>query len=316
MAVTSCAYALNPVSGTSDERNRGTYIVRFQIMTNSVMGPKEVTTGALSSSPNALPAQWATYAFNGTDSDSYAYAQRYDLRLTHSEADRHEWIAEVTYAPMPDGVENPTTWQAADPTARPALYSWDREAYTEIVERDINGNATINRARQPYDEPMEQEATRSVLVVEKNVSSLSSVVGYARKFENAVNSETWTLVNAPARTALCREITSGPLVREGAFSYYRLQFRFAFQETGLTWDRYMLERGFKVIVFEVTPTGTFPKLVNATAPPFPAEDGEPVNEPVLLAADGTQLPAGGVPIFTPWRTRREVNFNQPSGLPF
>lgn len=297
MAVISCHHSRDtPPTARFDERNRGTYAVTFEVQCDTVMAPGAVANGALAASPTPLPALWASYSYLG-QTDVTSYARTFDVRLKNPVVSHYVWLITVSYQPLQPGEQpsqnNPT------PTARPVIWNWEREVYMEQLEEDVDGDALINSAGQPFDEPIEQEATRSVLVATVNVATLTEVIDYATTFSNAVNDATW--MDLAARQVLCREVTSTPLLTEGANTYYSVTFRFALQPDGETWDRQFLQRGFKYI--------DAGEIINAKD-----KDGNLVSEPILLTAAGGKLAIGGTPVFTdPIKTRREADYGD---LPF
>jgi hypothetical protein len=110
----------------------------------------------------------------------------------------------------------------------------------------------------------------------------------------------------PPRTILCHTISSGEqqTAPNGA-TFYRATFRL--ERNVKTWDRKVLNRGFKHFK-----TANDKTLVVATVE-MTDENGVvkkvPTNEPVLLAADGTRLPDGQVGNFLSFRVKGEADFN-------
>ena len=353
MAVTECVYSRVQPASSVDERNLATYKVAYDITTNTVMGPRDVAIGCSDPSlghTRTVPKLWTGYAYQPdpsvvAETDAISRARSYSFN--QDPADKYRWYCEVNYTPLEPGEREEDN--AENPVNRPARYTVDREVYTEIVEKDIEGNQIVNKAGAMYDEPLEQESTRGVLVIQKNVATLVEVMEYIAKFSGAVNSKSWNpfpggsdVYSCSARRVLCRDVSAGDLQTEGDYSFYSVTFRLAFKAKGEagkpdeTWDREILERGYRYKWSKEAKLDSDDSLVdappdsdpvdpppqdpepgsepNAVDPP-PASTGRMVDsgsEPVLLAEDGTKLPDGEAGIFTSWRTRREVDF---SGIP-
>ena len=175
MAVTECIYSRIQPASSVNERNLATYKIAFDITTNTIMGPRGVAIGSINPAlghTNTLPELWTGYSYHaGTaayESDNFSRARSYTF--TQDPLDRMRWSCEVTFTPLEPGETQEDN--AENPVNRPAKYSVDREVYTEIVEKDVEGDQIVNKAGAMYDEPLDQEATRGVLVIKKNVATL------------------------------------------------------------------------------------------------------------------------------------------------
>lgn len=316
--VQSCAYDVTTASASFDEHNLGTYEIGFIVTTDGSMGPQSVANGALTSSPHPLPSLWSTYSYQG-DTDNYSWAR--DYKVTRDKDSRKLYYITVTYRPVEPGEGSKES--GSDPVAkepnpvnRETVVWWDREVYTQIAIRDKGGTAILNKCQDYYQEPREIEHTRGVLVVEKNVATLAQAITLSRTYDGTVNSTVWGGVSGsflgtttiPARAALCREVSCSPPITEAGYVYYHLVFRFALKDLGDTWDERFLESGQFHWTKKANGTydliGTPPNVQRAVT------DAKMI---VRLAEDGTRLPYDQASIYTDWRVRREVDFNQ---LPF
>lgn len=311
MAVVSCKYDRNGATGESDDRDRNSYTLRFKVEVDSDMAPPHIAQACLSASALgddnvSIPATWSAYNYKGWV-DSNSFARHYKVSPWVEDSKRF-WFIDVQYLPLqpnePPGIEN------TNPLLRPAMFWMDREVFTRVVDKDIFGKQIVNKCGRVYDEPLEQEETRCVLVVEWNVATIQEVIDENRNFENKVNSATW--FGVPAREALCREVTSGPILNENGVTYYRLTYRFAIKESKgaptdpeTKWDREILERGYQH--FEKDRDGNIILETDGITKKLAPKNGYP--EPVLLDTDGTRLPDGQTGKFTAWQTRRPANFN-------
>lgn len=315
MAVTSCVYReIQPSGGSVDERNRGVYVVGFDVYTNSTMGQKTVIIGAIATGPNALPTLWATYAFGGVESDTWSYLRQITPRHVANIEGGQKWEIDAQYRPLAPG-ETSDSVKDVNPLLRPASFWWETEVFTRVVEKDVFGNKIVNKAGTQYDVPLEQEETRGVLVASWNVSTLADAISLNRTYENHINSAGF--LGAPVNTVLCRQMGSTPQQTEAGNTYFTMRARFAFKENGETWLRGVLERGYYFLEVDElgqAVTEPLPGNPNLTRQKLTKTDGDAL----LLDNDGTLLPDNQVGIFTDWQTRRSANFNNitnPLGQP-
>ena len=342
MPVTMCQLANAQPGHSVDDRYLWTYKVRYDITTDQLMHPAAVglsaqlCVGKINTShgepgtlSDPLPKMWDAYMFKGLVVTPKSYARSYSFQ--QNPANQKLWTCEVTFTPLQPGEHEDD--KVVDPSHRPAKFSVDREVYSKILEKDIDGKQIVNTAGRMYDEPLEQESTRGVLVIQKNVPDLFHVMDYVGKFSDAVNKKSWGPQAAPGlvvkpRQALCRDVSAGELQTEGDFQFYTVTFRISLKQGDETWDRSVLERGYRYYPSDVI------KLAEGADDTPPPEDDEPPElnaeqkaaakamldavqddsgaEPVLLDADGGRLAAGADAIFTDWRTQREEDF---SGIP-
>lgn len=301
MAISHCNYDRAAFAASYDRRNLGTYRGSWIVETNgSNETPKAVLNAALSvTSPNdPIPALYDTYSYEG-ESDSYAYAQQFEI-VPRERGSTSLWTINVTWSPLPEGKEENDF--DTNPLLRGVEYAFDWEVYTEIVDKDKDDKQIVNTAGKPFDVNVEMERSRSVIVASYNVASFATVVQKSIKYQDAVNSVTWSLNGATIqpRYALCRNVQSSGLITEPGGSYYRLNFRVALNAQN--WDEKLLSRGFGYL------------QVANDLDTYTTEDRNGVNlmdtldEPILLKEDGTIKPKGDPPYYTEWRVREETSF--------
>ena len=331
MAVLYCHYSNVQPQQTVNDRMLWTYRVRYDITTDSLMNPAMVGLGAqitagikvINGVPyysNPLPRMWTPYTFGGVI-DYHARARNYTFQMDPS--NNLLWHAEVEFSPLAPG-EKPED-AAENPLERPARFSVDREVYSKIVEQDIEGNQIVNTAGFMYDEPLEQESTRGVLIIQKNVGTLNEAMDFISKYSDSVNEKTWNPkmvapLAAKPRQALCRDVSAGELQTEGDYSFYPVTFRIALKEGDETWDRSILERGYRYHPKDAVEAaqaledyGELPEEeraeLDAKSIKVKGISLDAGNEPVLLDEEGKKLPAGEKGIFTKWKTRRQADFS-------
>lgn len=313
-SVTSCTYSREQPASTRDELGRWTHQIRYDVVTDGVLGHQSVIAGALSASPNNFPAYGATYSFQ-SDTDSNIY--HYQTQVENHPTTLTRYTATAIFAPLPDDTD--VTIFEPNPFLRGPTFWVDREAYNKFYDRDATGEMIVNKCNRIYDLPPEKQLHRGVLVTEFNVATLAEVIAYMN-YIDAVNVSPWTVGGSvvSARVALCQDVASGPPVKQGAYTYYPLQMRFAFNAD--TWDEPLIERGYASysrdsageIVTTSIVTGIDPGTGLAIETEIPLL-GEAKAEPFNLDADGCELPPGEVAVVTNWRLYRELNFNS---LPF
>lgn len=339
MGIKSVRYSRVQPETTVDQNNLATYRVRYDIETDDPeYGPNSVVEDALAfGGTTPLPDLWTAYKFRG-DSSPFSFSRSY--RVQQNPENLMRWTVEVSYLPLQPGEKEDDKIQP--PWDRPAKYSVDREVYSRILEQDIHGWQIVNTAGKMYDEPLEQEASRGVIVIQKNVQTLDQVARYIANYSDAVNKGVWLVggqggYTAYPRTALCRDVTSSEIMTEGDNEFYRVTFRIAIKSnpsksnasrSETTWDRAILERGYQyrgsgesgLAPGDAPPQGSVgwevwgresaadrrERLALAAKLTRVPTGGEPV----LLDEDGFRLPEGQVGIFTFWETRRQVDFNQ------
>lgn len=304
MAVTRCALMRDESGDASaDEMNRGTYTLKYQVETNSLMGPNAVANAALVTGPNPLPSLWSTYSYQGS-TDNLSFARSYDV--VHDPKSNSLWYITVSYSP-PEPGEWPISGGAPIksepvPWSRDPVLWWDREVYSDIQNNDKDGKAIVTKTKVLYEDTIEFDKPRGVLVIEFNVATLAEVIFYTRKFDQAVNSVNWNTNSTPPRMALCREVASGPPQAEHGYTFFHLAFRIVFADDGATWDYRMPEMG--EFHWKKNLQGVY-IMQDGQRQRFRPEGGGLV----ALTEDGTRLDDGQEIIFTEWRIRREVDFN-------
>lgn len=322
MAVTSCHYDRRICSGQSDEFGMGIYTLGWVVKTDSAMGPNAVLQGAQTITGNdpdgiannAVPLRWDTYSYQG-DTDQLSYAR--DFKSTQDPGSVNLWSIEVTYKPPGSGEGSATLGgdpvnSVAEPTSREPVMWWDREVFTYEALYDKDGKAIVNKVQDYYPEPIELESTRGVLVVEKNYSSIASVRLLSETYDNAVNRSPWFINGTQfcaARQALCREVSSGPPRTEQGYVFFTVSFRFCLQPTGKTWDVRKPEYG--QFHWERYSNGQY-KLMTQYGPNGEAIPHRAVTDAqalVKLNDDGTRRPHDQETLWTDWRVRKEVDFN-------
>jgi hypothetical protein len=294
------------VNGTS-----GTYTVRYICeMADGTSGPLNVYTQGLTTGFTPLPSLWQTFSYQGdTDSKSYAKSFQFDRDPKNPKI----YYVTVTYKPADPGelpdYTNPTTPNGSpiksepNPFLRSPVYWWDREVASSIYTTDTNGYAIRNYAGDFYQDLIERDKGRSVLVIEFPVHSSNEFTDLSQKYDQAVNAQAWSFKQRsyPARNVLCKEVSCSPMQIEGSYRYYTVSMRFVFAPLGKTWDvpipevgrSYYTKRGDGT--YETDADGFLKRTV--------------VDYDVPLNADGTRRSEAQPVLITMVRAEKEIDFN-------
>lgn len=285
----------------------GSYKVRYNIMMAGISGPLNVWTQAQGGSPDAAPAMWATYSFQG-DTDTHSFCK--SVSVERDPKHNYRYYLTASYEPcepgeIPDGGGSPIM-SVANPVSRKPVYWWDRELSTRVEAVDQAGSTVRNAANNLYEELIETERAKGLLVIEWNLSTMAELIDLSRKYDQAVNATTWSFKERlfPDRSVMVRSISGGTCKTEGAYTYYPVAMRLAFADIGKTWDVTKPEMGQTHYVKDSTgayvTTGTFRQRVDA-------------GSLVPLNSDGTRREDSAEPITSVWRIRREADF---AAMPF
>ena len=100
-----------------------------------------------------------------------------------SKGQKLHWIVTAEYS---------TKWDIEeDPLDDPAITEWSTETYQTVVERDIDGNAVVNSAGDPFDPPAEKDDSRWTSVTRKNITT--TVPDWFFAYQDNVNEDTYTI---------------------------------------------------------------------------------------------------------------------------
>lgn len=293
------------------------YKLMWDVVMASEAGPINVIVAGQGSTPNPLPAEYSPYAYvDDTDANSFAKI----FSVVREPLVTGRYTVTVQYEPledgeMPDAAATPGTTartpikSVVNPILRKKVMWWDRQI-TSRIEKIDNARVTLrNPAGSLYEDIHEEDRAKAVLVVEWNVASINEFITFSRKYDQTVNSNSWTFNGAAyqARTALVHDISCSPLRTEApvnsttVYNYYTVAARIAFADTGSTWDVPMPEMGQHFYTKSGGGTydldGSFRKRTDAG---FLV----PLNEDGTRRSDDEQV------LVKDWRIRRESDFNQ------
>lgn len=294
MSVTSCH--LLELSADEDDKGVRRYKGVYRAVTNSrTDGPASVLLGSQSASPNPIPRRWAVYNVTG-ELDIGSYCRKRSVSLESASASRKVWSISCEWD-TPEPGQEPD--RDEDPLARPTQYRVESETFTVLVDEDKDNAPIVNAAGKKFDEPIEEESTRLVLVAQRNLSSLDQIIAQMVTYQGRVNSATYR--GEAARRWLCRSIVASDIQEQNSVQFYSVTYRLALRENGLKWNKRILNQGFAH--YDQPASDPNRKVIDATD-----DHQQKVSEPILLAADGTRLADGVVGNFLEFEIRPEANF--------
>lgn len=286
MSVVSSHLIRNGRSGRADARARREFDVRWRVTTNDENdGPLAVMAFGPLAEPHPIPVRYQIYNV-GNEFDTTSVCLDVDVTL-ESDGSEKKWIVDAHYGP-------PERNQPGDdlpPLERPVRYRIETANYTRPLEKDIHGAAIVNAIARAFDPPPEQDEENPVIVATKNYASLGEMVFVMRHFRNAVNSDLFYGAN-PWQARIVR-LAAQDQVTEQDQTFWQLSIGIEFCDEEEDFRRHFLNQGMGYY------DNAQDKNIQTRLP-----TGKPILEPVLLAADGTLLPAGQEETYITRETRR------------
>lgn len=165
----------------------------------------------------------------------------------------------------------------SNPLEQTPKVSWSTAANAEAIDEDIHGDPIVNVNEEPFDPPVQRDYSDVILQFEAN--QLTFNYGTAVGWRDAVNTDVF--LGYAAGVARLMD-WSAEHIYDGAFDYWRVKIKVQFRERG--WKKRILNQGLRVWTGNHNDDGSR-EYENVTD-----KDGNPVQEPVLLDADGYRLP--------------------------
>jgi len=167
--------------------------------------------------------------------------------------------------------------------------NWGSEQFDEVVEKDRAGTAITNSAGDPFDPPLTETRSRSLLTLSRNEATWDP--DWPETYENSVNDASITICGktAAAGTALIRSL--GAVYAEAnGYEYWRVTYAIAFKSDG--WAREVLDAGYYRA-----------KKAGETERPRIERDGMAVTEPARLDGSGEKLDDDSASVFLSFNTK-------------
>lgn len=304
-----------------------TYDLEYSVKLASYRGGANAALNAVDSKDGTrIPRKGEPYRF-GDDSDSTATCQEVNATRI-SQTDDGGALYTVTARFGSFGAETEEKEPSEDdPFTFDASYAQQSIA----LEVDLDGCRVANAVGEPYNPSPERtlDVVRFTLKRTEARNPLRHMVGF-QSFVNAT--EFWTFPPRTLKMLICPSWDGRKWNVTYNIEFNPLGYRPAILERGFHY--YESEEGETEGAATETPeNGTQPsgattetdstdstsgetestegveegkpkrRLVRALG-----KDGEPVDEPVLLAADGTKLPDDAKPVFTSYRVYEEIDF--------
>jgi hypothetical protein len=202
--------------------------------------------------------------------------------------------------------------QPIAPWDEPPVVRWGSSVSNEKIDKDINGQAIVNSAKEPFDPPITEDVYDTTLTISENVKNFNDEA--AAYYTGKVNSGTF--YGKPPGSVRCVEYSS-ETAWFGKIKYYRIVKGFIIRlpavgaEKGVKgWTKRILDQGFTVLAephIRADKPSILIMVKNGTVE-------ERISEPALLDGKGQLLEpsAAGEPQpghFLSFETIRAVSFS-------
>jgi hypothetical protein len=177
-----------------------------------------------------------------------------------------------------------------DPRNRPPTFEVDWEEKTEIVRRDINGDAITNSAEDPFDPPPTREVALPIITITKNLAIDSPLLnlGTQAEYQDITNSDTpWGFAEKTLRFGRIRHRAA--VENDVAYAEFSLSIKVNWE----TWALFIADAGFRDL------DGVW--FTDPETKALPAD-------PKPLDGAGFELAVGDPPVFLEYEIYRPVAF--------
>ena len=233
-------------------------------------------------------------AYNVHEADLFAYAGSYTVEQEGE--DGLDWVVTITYG----WYDALTSGGGPDqnPLLMPIEVSWNLRDHELVLEQDINGNAVLNTAGDPFDPPLVIDDPRLVMTVVRNEPIFT--VNYVLQYRNAINSTPF----AGFQPYYCKvlNIQSRSQFHQLIGYYYQTTYEFEFlspkvNDNGMGYRKSILNQGMRA-------------LSVVTGKPYHITlHGQPINSPMLLRKSGILANPGDPPYFLTIQAYPELDFS-------
>lgn len=301
-----------------------TYELEYSVKLASYLGGANAALNAVDSKDGTrIPRKGEPYRF-GDDSDSTATCQEVSATRI-SQTDDGGALYTVTARFGNSGAEPEEKEPSEDdPFTFDASYAQQSIA----LETDLDGRRVANAVGEPYNPSPERtlDVVRFTLKRTEARNPLRHMVGF-QSFVNAT--EFWTFPPQTLKMLICpnwdgrkwnvtynvefNPLGYRPAIMERGFHYYESEETEGAEGETESGDATETPENGTQAADASSGTGATDSTSGETKPKRRlvralGKDGEPVDEPVLLAADGTKLPDDAKPVFTSYRVYEEVDF--------
>ena len=309
-----------------------TYTNTLRILTShAYVGPIAIINaligyGVVVGAPYAFPLPEfglnAHVLLGPTEIDSGSFIQRF--AVTAETDDGRQWLCRIEYGPwhIQHQLGNTNiTYGSIDPTDMEPIVRWTTAKFQRYYPVDVNGNAFINYAGDPLENPPPREESTGCLTIIINQEMFSEP--FAQSFRDTINGDVW--LGFDPHQVKCKDI-DGTRVYSADYGYfwvvkYEFEFRiisFPFMGMAVTlgWEDPILNAGFKAFGGSSGVAGPLLVIKDAT--------GQPVPHPMMLNPNGTcTFPTAGPPpvypqpyyiVFQNYKESTFANLNIPQDI--
>lgn len=261
MAVVQVTEQEGSLGGEDNQKGEFTFSRTFFVKTDSVNdGPQVVLSSPL------LPAQNEPYQV-GYDNDPTAIVNRRSARLVRGH--NRYWEVNVFYSSAAETQQGGET----NPFDRPPVLNWGFERYQKAIDKDLDDQAIINSAAEPYDPPVEVDDSRPTLTITRAEASFNYTK--AIEYQDSVNLDSFYGFE-PGQAKIAGITGRGP-IKEGDVTYWDVTYEIQFRREG--WQLIILDAGFRY----------YDSSDSDKLKIFKDDQGNPLNQPGLLNGLGDKL---------------------------
>jgi hypothetical protein len=198
------------------------------------------------------------------------------LRLRQVDGEPYHWDIEASFGTQASREEN-----EENPLNRVPRISWMANQYRLAVDKDLNGQATINSAGDYFIPPVERDASHWVATVKTNVSVVPS---YIVDYTDAVNNGSFIIDGQVIGQYVAKivDIDISEVKFERTYSFREFSYSMEFRPVEKWHPVKVLNQGMRAI-YDVAGADKRRQIVDGGTPP------RPVSSPVPLDAAGMVL---------------------------
>lgn len=272
-------------SGSRTYKWEHIYKRKFRIVSNQQIGPATAIEALISYAGVNLGVEYN----NGVESDAFSWCR--NISCEEENRDGLSYILTCEYGPF-DLVRNPE-----NPLDKPIDLEWDDVVFQAPVDEDIDGNAIVNSAGDPFDPPLMRDQSREVLTITWNQATFDQA--WAKSLRDHINTDSF--MGSDPYTVKVKGIKGKLEYNAIAGYFWKVQYVFEFKES--TWIESILDAGMR----QLDPTTGVLDVISI--------EGTPATTPVPLL-DGAPLPDGEDPSYLDFHIYQEISFTSTFNFPF
>lgn len=252
MAVVDVKETWHNRRGRKDDKLQRAYGRSWRVITNSPLDGPEVVLAAL-----------GIAIHDGHPADAGALCRV--LNVEHKDNEPRLWMVEADY----DARGEDPTKQEENPLLRPAVKSWTNAQTMRPFVEDIDGNAVLNSAQEPFDPSDDVEEPTPKLHIQRFEAAFDE--GLALQYLPSVNNDYF--YGMPPNTWKCTRFDGRDHFENGIRC---VSVDYEFEYNWRTWTRKIQDKGFHELI-----DGKLEKIND--------KFGDPISSPTLLNGSGYKL---------------------------